>query len=280
MPEGPEIRRMVDDIGNAVAGGTAERVFFAFDRLKAFESTLAGRQVTGVEARGKAVLVFFAASADDAPWCVYSHNQLYGKWRIGKSEVEPRTNRQLRFAVMGPKKAARLYSASDIRLVRPEALHEISYLARLGPDPLNQQVSTDDLLAVFEDKRFRGRSLGGLLLDQGFIAGVGNYLRSEILFEARLAPTTRPRDLDATSRKRLAEAVLRLIDRTYALKGITNDPERAKALKQQGWSFGQRRHMVFNREAKACHECGAGIVKTQVASRRLYFCPVCQRVGA
>lgn len=166
MPEGPEIRRMVDDIGKAVAGKTAEQVFFAFDHFKPFEAMLAGRQVTEVAARGKAVLIFFAATDEDGPWCVYSHNQLYGKWRIGRPSVVPRTRRQLRFAIIAPKKTARLYSASDIRLVRPDELHEVDYLARLGPDPLNQNVSVDHLMAVFDDKRFRGRNLGGLLLDQ------------------------------------------------------------------------------------------------------------------
>lgn len=280
MPEGPEIRRMVDDIGKAIAGKTAEQVFFAFDRFKPYEALLAGRQVTDVTARGKAVLIFFAATDEDGPWCVYSHNQLYGKWRIGRPSVVPRTRRQLRFAVLAPKKAARLYSASDIRLVRPEALDEVDYLARLGPDPLNQTVTVEDLLEVFENQRFRGRGLGGLLLDQGFIAGIGNYLRSEILFEARITPKTRPRDLDEQTQVRLAEAVLRLVERTYVLKGVTNDPERAQALKNEGWTFGQRRHMVFNREGRACHECGSTIQKTVVASRRLYLCPHCQQDGS
>ncbi|PXX92344.1 endonuclease VIII [Marinobacter vulgaris] len=277
MPEGPEIRRMVDDIAKAVAGQVAEQVFFAFEHLKGFESSLADRRITGVEARGKAVLVFFAASDDDGPWCVYSHNQLYGKWRVGKPGREPATNRQLRFAITGSKAAAWLYSASDIQLVRPENLGEVGYLARLGPDPLNQSVSVEELIAVLESKRFRGRSLAGLLLDQGFIAGIGNYLRSEILFEAGLPPATRPRDLGDVGRKRLADAILDLISRAYTLKGITNNPERAGRLKKEGWNFSRRRHMVFNRESAACHECGTTIVKTLMASRRLYYCPSCQR---
>lgn len=276
MPEGPEIRRMVDDIAKAVAGQRAEQVFFAFDRFKAYEAVLSGRHVAGVEARGKAVLVFFSATNEDGPWCVYSHNQLYGKWRMGKPGQEPRTNRQLRFAIFGQKKAARLYSASDIQLVRPENLGEIGYLARLGPDPINQKVSADDLIAVFKSKRFRGRSLGGLLLDQGFVAGIGNYLRSEILFEAGIAPATRPQDLDDAGRSRLAASILTLIHRAYKLKGITNDPERAEALKKAGWTFSRRRHMVFNRDLEACHHCGTGITKTVIASRRLYHCPSCQ----
>lgn len=279
MPEGPEIRRMVDEIGSAVAGRTAETVMFAFERFKSFEPLLAGRQVTSVEARGKAVLVFLAATDEDGPWCVYSHNQLYGKWMIGPSDREPATNRQLRFAILGAEKAARLYSASDIRLVRPDELDQVDYLVRLGPDPLNQAVSVDDLLAMFEDRRFRARNLGGLLLDQAFIAGIGNYLRSEILFEARLAPDMRPRDLHDVERRRLAEAILRMLQRAYTLKGMTNDPERAERLKRHGWTFGQRRHMVFNRESQACHECDGPVVKTAMASRRLYFCPSCQQRG-
>ncbi|MCD1646756.1 endonuclease VIII [Marinobacter adhaerens] len=278
MPEGPEIRRMVDDIYKAVGGKTAQSVFFAFEHLKPFESALRGRKVERVEARSKAVLVFFEATDEDGPWCVYSHNQLYGKWRMGKPDQEPSTNRQLRFAIIGPKKAARLYSASDIQLVRPDELNEVPYLSRLGPDPLNQDVSVAQLLAVFDDKRFRGRNLGGLLLDQAFVAGIGNYLRSEILFEAGVSPRARPRDLDADQQSKLAEAILTLVQRTYQLKGITNPPERADRLKKEGWTFGQRRHMVFNRDGERCHDCASALVKTMMASRRLYYCPVCQDV--
>jgi endonuclease-8 len=269
---------MVDDIDKAVGGKTAQSVFFAFEHLKPFESSLRGRKVERVEARSKAVLVFFEATDEDGPWCVYSHNQLYGKWRIGRPDREPRTNRQLRFAIIGSKKAARLYSASDIQLVRPNELSEVPYLSRLGPDPLNQPVTVEDLLSVFADPRFRGRNLGGLLLDQGFVAGIGNYLRSEVLFEARISPWCRPRDLDSDQKIQLADAIQTLVERTYRLKGITNSPERAERLKQEGWSFGQRRHMVFNRDGQRCHDCASALVKTMMASRRLYYCPVCQDV--
>lgn len=278
MPEGPEIRRMVDDIGAAVAGKIAEQVFFAFDHYSAFEQVLAGRRVSSVEARGKAVLMFFEATEVDGPWCVYSHNQLYGKWRMGSPGREPATNRQLRFAVLAKKKAARLYSASDIQVVRPDALEQIGYLSRLGPDPLNQDIGIADLVALMEDRRFSGRALGGLLLDQGFVAGIGNYLRSEILHEARLAPATRPKDLNEPDRERLAQAVLEMLSRGYRCKGVTNDPERAERLKQAGWTFGQRRHMVFNRDGQACHDCDSPIAKIRVASRRLYYCTMCQSV--
>ncbi|HET8849321.1 MAG TPA: DNA-formamidopyrimidine glycosylase family protein, partial [Marinobacter sp.] len=224
MPEGPEIRRMVDDIERAIGGKTAEAVFFAFDELQSYQALLRRRQILGVEARSKAVLVHFAGTDQDGPWSVYSHNQLYGKWRTGRANRPPNTRRQLRFAVETANKAAWLFSASDIQVVRPDELDDIPYLAKLGPDPLNQAVGIDDLVTRLCERRFRGRGLGGLLLDQGFIAGIGNYLRSEILFEARLSPERRPADLTNDDKTRLAVAVLTMLKRAYELKGITMDP--------------------------------------------------------
>lgn len=267
---------MVDDIAGAIVTRDAKKVFFAFDRFKGYESALAGRRVTAVSARGKAVLVFFAARGDDGPWCVYSHNQLYGKWRITPADREPETKRQLRFAVFTRDQAARLYSASDIRLVRPDALDDVPYLAHLGPDPLNEDIAAGDLIDRLNDTRLAGRALGGLLLDQRFIAGIGNYLRSEILFEAGIAPKTRPKNLDDDAKQRLVEAIVRLIRRAYETKGITNPPDRAQRLKDEGLSFGKRRHMVFGRAGRSCYDCNSEIIKTTVASRRLYYCPRCQ----
>ena len=59
MPEGPEIRRAVDQIAAAVAGKTARRVEFAFERLQRHQPALAGRRIRAVETRGKALLVRF-----------------------------------------------------------------------------------------------------------------------------------------------------------------------------------------------------------------------------
>ncbi|MDI9246394.1 zinc finger domain-containing protein [Marinobacter sp. CHS3-4] len=71
-----------------------------------------------------------------------------------------------------------------------------------------------------------------------------------------------------------AEQVFFAFDRYKAFES-----ELAERLKQAGWTFGQRRHRVFNREGQACHLCDSPIQKIRVASRRLYFCPCCQNAG-
>ena len=107
MPEGPEIRRAADRVAAALEGRVADDVFFAFDELKRFESRLAGRQVSEVTSRGKAMLTRF-----DGGLTVYSHNQLYGRWYVVRRGRLPRTRRQLRFAVTAGDRRALLYSAS------------------------------------------------------------------------------------------------------------------------------------------------------------------------
>ena len=276
MPEGPEIRRSMDKVAAAVSGRVAERVVFGLDRHKPYEDELSGRQVESVTARGKAALVHFAGRHGDAGWTVYSHNQLYGKWRTGSAAREPKTSRQLRFAIYGAKRAARLYSASDIRIVRPDDVDSIDYIARLGPDPVNQALDAADIAGQFDDHRFAGRNLGGLLLNQAFVAGIGNYLRSDILHQAGIHPARKPRELHEDERQRLIHALLELPVQAYELAGITNDPQRAARMKEEGVSFGARRHLAFTREGKPCYGCGTRIERFVQGGRRIYLCPVCQ----
>ena len=117
------------------------------------------------------------------------------------------------------------------------------------------------------------------MLDQQFLGGLGNYLRSEILFTAGVDPGARARDLDATTRKRLARQILTLARRSLRTGGITNDPALARELKSEGWPRRRYRHHVFARAGEACHQCGGKIRREDVSGRRLYWCPECQRAG-
>ena len=109
-------------------------------------------------------------------------------------------------------------SASDIEVLTPETLPQQKYLARLGPDALDDRVHWRDVAALLESPQFRRRTLAALYLDQGFVAGIGNYLRSEILFEASVNPFDRPCDLTRGQLGRLARATLDLTRQSYPLR--------------------------------------------------------------
>lgn len=272
MPEGPEIRRVADRLGQQLQGRRLDHVWFSFSELQVQASSLIGRKVSSVDCWGKALLIHF-----DDQRTLYSHNQLYGVWKLHRRDRPPSTRRSLRVSLAAGQHAASLYSASDVSLWQHDALADHPFLRRLGPDLLTHQVSPEDIEERLDAPQWRGRALGNSLLDQGLLAGIGNYLRSEILFFAGVAPGRRPRDLSTQERQRLARTILDITQQAYRQAGVTNRAEWVSLARQQGATRRGWRFAVFERDGKPCHACGGEIERISMASRRLYHCPRCQR---
>lgn len=271
MPEGPEIRLAADRIATVLVGRRVEEAFFALPALRRRRRRIVGATVTAVDSRGKAMLTRF-----DSGLTLYSHNQLYGRWYVTAPGSEPDTSRSLRVALHTSKGSAWLYSASDIELLSARELARHPFLSRIGPDVLDDDLSVADIVARLEDARFVRRALSALYLDQSFLAGIGNYLRSEILFCAGIDPARRPVDLVGRERQRLATQTLCVSRRSYRTRGVTVTRELARDLKVKGSGFRDYRFWVFDREGKRCRRCGTMIVRSSAGSRRLFVCRHCQ----
>ncbi|HCK10837.1 MAG: endonuclease VIII [Gemmatimonadetes bacterium] len=271
MPEGPEIKQEADRLNEAIGGQMLISVFFAFEHLKSYEKTFIGESITFVEPRGKALLTHLSSNQT-----IYSHNQLYGKWFVTPSNEPPNTGRSLRLALRSVSADALLYSASEIDVWDTGEVYAHPYVANLGPEVLKPGVRLSSVVKQLENKRFRNRPLGVLLLDQAFVAGIGNYLRSDILHAARLHPEWRPSDLTDHQRHELAQAIRNITRQSYKTGGITNDLRRVRRLKASGQTRAGYRHLAFNRDDDHCYTCGTPIEKIEFAGRRLYLCPACQ----
>ena len=94
MPEGPEIKRVADELASVLVDEKVAKVTFAFAHLKPYEQKLMGRMVRQVRPRGKALLTEFVGGLT-----IYSHNQLYGRWVVAENGAVPDTGRQLRLAL-------------------------------------------------------------------------------------------------------------------------------------------------------------------------------------
>lgn len=271
MPEGPEIRRAADRLQSVLAGQRMEQVFLAFESLKPWCERLQGSSVISVDTIGKHMLVRF-----DSGLRLYSHNQLYGRWFVQARDQYPDTARSLRVGLHTRRHSALLYSASAVDVIREDDLGQDPRLASLGPDPLHAALDPALVRDRFDDPRFRRRQLAGLLLDQRFFAGLGNYLRSEVLFAAGVHPLRRPVDCTPQQLQGLADAILRLTRRSYRTGGITNSDTLVKRLRADGVSREALRFRVFAREGQGCYCCGQEIVRETMGGRRAYFCARCQ----
>ena len=268
MPEGPEIRRAADRIARVLVGERIEAAEFTPETLRPFAPRIAGSRVCAVDTHGKAMLTRF-----DNELTLYSHNQLYGRWYTVRRGTLPNTGRSLRVALHTGRHSALLYSATDISVLTGEQLRSHPFLSRLGPDVLDPALDASAITERLDAQRFRRRSLGALYLDQAFLAGLGNYLRSEILFCARLHPALRPQDLDQAALRRLARETLKISRRSYRSGGVTLPKSRSSKTGRRGR---RARFWVFARASKPCLRCRTNIEKETRAGRRLYFCPVCQ----
>jgi len=274
MPEGPEIKRAADALSLALVGKPARLIEFAFPHLAGAATRLAGHSITAIAPRGKALLTTFAHGET-----IYSHNQLYGEWHVYSRNQPQRVHasKQIRLVIHTDDHAAVLYSASDISVWQTASIDSHPYIAKLGLELLEVATTLTDVIQQINQRRFRQKLLAALLLDQSFLAGLGNYLRSEILFVARLPINSRIGNLSQAKRNALAVACLMLTRQSYKTAGITNNIALAAKLSAQGWKFGRYRHWVFDRDGQACHVCNSIIERVDLGGRGVYYCPTCQR---
>lgn len=271
MPEGPEIRRAADRVAAVLVGRAIRKVEFGLPQLRRFEKALKGRVVTAVDTHGKAMLTHF-----DNGLSIYSHNQLYGRWYTVRGSRMPETRRQLRIALQTESHKALLYSASEIEVLDKAELAVHPYLTSVGPDILDDSLCAADVVDRLCEPRFRRRALGSLYLDQRFLAGNGNYLRSEILWAAGLDATRTPGTLPRRELATLARETLRIARRSYRTRGVTVTGSLAASLRAAGLTYGEYRFYAFGRTGLPCHRCGAPIEQRRMSGRNLFFCPSCQ----
>ena len=275
MPEGPEIHRAANNIRNAIEGQIITHVECPYATIRGQEHRFLGKEVIRVKARSKAMLIHIG---DDV---LYSHNQLYGRWTVRKvSSKERKTNRSLRIKLQTETHIACLWSATDIELLEPWEIEQHPYIARLGPDVADEDVELSSVLEQVKNKKFGGRQLCHLLLDQSFLAGVGNYLRSEILFHAGLNPPRKLNSLTSEEQLQFAESAISTTRLAYVQRGVTVDKDLYDLLREQGMSRGQARHYVFTRDGLNCHQCQRLISHTRLSGRRLDYCQSCQPLSS
>ena len=146
-------------------------------------------------------------------------------------------------------------------------------LANLGVDPLNDEFTPETLRKLFKNRR---GNLKALLLNQHFVAGIGNIYADEILHRAKLRPDRLPSKLTGATLTRLQQAIVEVLNNAVMAGGSTLKDAQYVDLKGQTGSF-QDEHRVYGRGGLQCLTCGKGrILMTVVAGRTTCYCSACQ----
>jgi endonuclease-8 len=272
MPEGDSIFRTARALHQALAGSSVTRfesMIPALNRVNE-DHPIAGRQVRGVTARGKHILMEFSEDL-----FLHTHMRMNGSWHLYKhGERWHRPRRDMRVVVETGARVAVGFNIPVAEFLSERDLSRHPVLQALGPDLLD---SGFDPVEVHRRMALRPRdTIASVLLDQRVMAGIGNVFRSEILFLARVQPFTTVGELPERERQRVIDQARTLL--------AANVLTRSQAL---GPAVGRRttRSMdpaanlwVYGRGGKPCRECGTTISvrKIGVDARPIYWCSSCQ----
>jgi formamidopyrimidine-DNA glycosylase len=276
MPELPEVQTIVDDLNAADLIGmpiTGARVFWprtiAEPSAKLFCQQIRNRHFTAIGRRGKFV-VFNLSNGS----CLLLHLRMSGRLHLVSADT-PRVKhehvvlsfddgRQLRFH--DTRKFGRIYLVKD-----PQRI-----LNRLGPEPLEKNFTVKVLAEQL--KRHR-RLLKPLLLDQSFIAGLGNIYVDEALWDAGLHPKRIAASLSLPEIKALHRAIPRVLNRGLKNLGTslgTGEPNFYSVARRRGRNKDELK--VFRRTNLPCPRCKSPIERIIVCQRSTHICRSCQKI--
>ena len=270
MPELPEvetIRRSLSDGSDAapaVLGKVISGVEVFWERTIAkpgaqeFKTRIVDQQIQLIQRRGK--YLHFELSRDH----LIAHLRMSGDIYVepGGSEIAPHHRVLVNFrdgwrmAFNDTRKFGRLWLVDD-----PEEV-----FAKLGPEPLSSEFSAGDL---YQRLVARKRQLKPLLMDQSFIAGIGNIYADEALHKAHLHPLKRSDLITIDESNLLWESIRQVLEEGIRRNGASID------WVYRGGDF-QNYFRVYQRTGEACIECGTPIERIVVGQRATHFCPLCQ----
>ncbi|MBA3876726.1 MAG: formamidopyrimidine-DNA glycosylase [Anaerolinea sp.] len=284
MPELPEVETVARDLRGLVLDATIAGAACHWARtLRTHDAAtigpaLAGRQILSVGRRGKQVVLGLSGGA-----ILTIHLKMTGQLFVvpAGAPADPYVRfvmaladgRELRFRDIRKFGKIGLY---DLDPASGEAVHEIggsAVFAGTGPEPLDERFT----LGAFR-RRLRGRRgrLKPLLLDQAFVAGIGNIYADEALWAARLHPLRSSATLRPPDERRLYEAIRRILAEAIERRGSSIDDYTAP----DGDGSMQERLRVYQHTGEPCGRCGRPIRRIVIGGRATHFCSWCQRLPA
>src|SRR3954462_11002038 len=278
MPELPEVEVVRRDLEREVVGKkikgtevTGMRTIRRYRQRKQFTGALDGQKITGVERRGKYLLLRL-----DGGEVLIIHLGMSGQLLRAKTSREPmpkHTHVVITFTQGGQLRFVDPRTFGEMFVTELAGIEDqVDELAHLGLDPLESAMSWDYFGELVAQRHVK---LKAALMDQKFIAGIGNIYADEILHHAGLRYDRMSDELRPEEVRRLYRATIEVLQDGVKYRGSSLADEQYVDLfgKKGGY---QEHHQVYARDGQACLRCRRAIVREKFGGRSTFFCPYCQ----
>ncbi len=275
MPELPEVETVVRGLRAPLIGRRVESFWLGWPRTLAtphpdqFEARIVGQTFQSIERRAKYII----CQLDDDLLVV--HLTMTGRLYVTPADAVHNDDRWVHFK-LGLDAGQELRFSDARKFGKVFLSREFASIgkgaAALGPEPLEDDFTVD----VFRERLSKRKtSIKALLLDQSFVAGVGNIYADEALFRARIHPLRRADTLTADESAALFETV-----RAALRDGIDYEGASVQWYRKPDGSTGesQEHFFAYGRDGQPCLNCGTIMTKIRVAQRGTHLCLNCQKL--
>ncbi len=300
MPELPEVETVVRDLRPQLSGRRVELVQLTPDSLiqrrliryptaRQFVQRLRGRTITSVTRRGKYIVMplrgpapghratpgYDAASPNGAgAQRLIVHLGMTGHLRLWEPEEVPVKHTHVRVLLDSglelryddQRQFGRLLLGTEAEIIAARA-----FPARLGPEPIHGDLTEAEFAKLIHARR---RPVKSALLDQSFLAGVGNIYADEACFRAGIRPSRWTHRLTLRERRALYEAIQDVLENSIAARG-SSVIDYVDGFGLRGTN--QEKLLVYGRSGEPCLTCGTPLQGTRLAGRGTVYCRKCQR---
>lgn len=191
-----------------------------------------------------------------------------------EDEWPPPVVGQVRLRLLTDVTCADLRGPTACELQTPDEV--AATIAKLGPDPLVDDVAEGEERFTAVVRR-KPTSIALLLMDQTVVSGIGNVYRAELLFRARQNPHTPGRDVPEEVVRGLWRDWVRLLAIGVETGQMMTMDDLDEDSYRRAMASRDDRHWVYHRAGLPCRVCGTEIAVEELATRKLYWCPSCQR---
>ena len=275
MPELPEVETVRRLVRPSLLGRRIESVrvewlrTLAGDSVRRFRKAVVGARVCEVRRRAKYIVLELERDGH-AQGGIVVHLRMTGRLHVDRADEEMRPYTRV---------ACRLDDDNELRFVDVRKFGRFRYAADpqelfcdLGPEPLGSAFQPQSFHDALHSRK---RLLKPLLLDQSFLAGLGNIYVDETLHRTRLHPLVRSDRIRRPKAQELHAAIRSTLKEAIAREGSSFDTFYRTPEGQPG-SY-QDQFRVYGRTGQPCPVCGATIRRLVVGQRGTHVCPRCQR---
>jgi len=278
VPELPEVETIRRDLEKEVIGKkikavdvTGLRSIRRHATKKQFISRLEGVKITGIDRKGKYLLLKLEGADVLVIHLGMSGQLLWSK--TSKVEKAKHTHVVITFTTAGQLRFLDPRTFGELFVTASDELEtDVPELAHLGFDPLEQVMSWTHFGELLHAKH---RKLKDLLMDQKFLAGIGNIYSDEILWSAGLRYDRMSDDLSSQEIRRLYRAMSETLHEAIKHRGSSLSDEQYRDLFGEIGDYSSQ-HKVYDREGQPCRRCRSVVVRIKLGGRSHFLCEQCQ----